>query len=420
MAKQKPQPTGHERARYGAAAVAGDLGQLPNPFPRIMGPNALKYLTEYLESGLTANFMDRFEHAFAQKLGVKHVIATPGCTPALHMLAVAWGFGPGDEVIVSPISDYGTVAGLIHENLIPVFADVDPGTVNFSAATIEPLITARTRAILCVHKTGIVCDMDPIVELARRHGLKVYEDACQAVMGRYRGRLVGTLADAAAFSFDPEKTLGSDTGGCLVTDDDELAEQARFVCHSRGGVAVPHFGRQHIVPGHAIRMPNGCAAITLAQLEIIDENVAQRDRMIRLLSAQVDDIPGVQALPIPEYMDVYSAWMFGMTIDLEQFTCSAEEFGSQLAAAGIPGASTAEYYLLPAALPFLEQHARAGKYPYSQPPASREYHYADACPQARALLKRSIRWCTFCEKYTEAHTELAARLIRQVAKRNRR
>ena len=416
----KPVPTTLNAATYGAKAIADKIGQLPNPFPRIMGPNAVKYVTEYIETGMGVDFMGRFERAFAEKLGVKHAIATPGCTPALHMLAASCGFEPGDEVIVSPISDYGTVAGLIHEDIIPVFADTEPDSPNLSAATIEPCITDRTRAILCVHKTGIICDMDPINALAAKHGLKVYEDACQSVMGRYKGRLAGTLADAAAFSFDPEKTMGSDTGGCLVTDDDDLAAQARFICQSRGAVSVPDYGRKHIVPGHAIRLANGSAAITLAQLEIVDENVARRDRMIRLLSKLVNEIPGVAALDIPDYLDVYSVWMAGILIDPAQFTCSVAEFGKQMADAGIGGAGMGEYYLLPDALPFLEEYARAKQYPYSMPPASREYHYAGSCPTARAFLSHFIRWSTFCEKYTEDHCHLAAAIISEVAERNRR
>src|SRR6185437_15341542 len=165
-----------------------------------------------VDSGLvaTAEMMTRFENAFAKAVGVKHCIATPGCTPALAALASAFPFASGDEIIVSPISDYGTVQGLIRENYIPVFADAAPGSVNLSAETIEPCITDRTRAILCVHKTGLICDMDSINQLAKKHNLIVYEDACQAVFGKYKGRTVGTLADAAAFSFDAEKTMGSD------------------------------------------------------------------------------------------------------------------------------------------------------------------------------------------------------------------
>lgn len=409
-----------ERALYGAAAQKGWTGKLPTPFPREMGPNCMKYLQEVVESGLTSNMVSRFEKAFAEALGVKHCIATPGCTAALACLAAAFPFEPGDEILVSPITDYGTIHGLVREGYIPVFADTEPGSVNVSAATIEPCLTDRTRAILVVHKTGLLCDMDPINALAEKHGLIVYEDACQAVFGEYKGRFAGTLSKAGAFSFDSEKTMGSDIGGCVVTNDDALAERIRFVGQSRGGRMRPGFGREHVVPGYAYRMPLCTAAISLGQLEIIRPQVAQRDRMARLLTQLVAEIPGVQPLPIPDHTTVYSCWMFGITLEPGAFRCTTEEFARQLAAEGIPGAGTGEYYLMPEACPFLEENARRKAYPYSMPPASREYHYgADTCPNARDLLKRFIRWSTFCEKYRPEHCELAAEIIRRVADRNR-
>lgn len=409
-----------ERAKYGAAAVAGLKGSLPNPYPRTMGPNALKYLQEVVESGLTSNMMTRFEQAFAKEMGVKHCIATPGCTPALATLASAFAFQPGDEIIVSPVTDYGTVQGLIRENYIPVFADTAPGTINLSAETVAPCITDRTQAILAVHKTGLVCDMDPINDLAQKHGLIVYEDVCQAVFSEYKGRLAGTLGLAAGFSFDSEKTMGSDVGGCVITNDDALAERIRFIGHSRGGEMRPNFGRIHSVPGYAHRMPSCTAAISLAQLEIIRPNVAQRDRMIRLLSDLLAEIPGVTPLPIPDYQTVYSCWMAGFTIDPEAFRCTVDEFAAQAAKAGLTGAGTGRYYLMPAALLFLQERAQNRVYPYSMPPASRTYSYsAEACPTARAFLETFVRWSTFCEKYEPEHCELAAQIVRRVADANR-
>jgi perosamine synthetase len=409
-----------ERAKYGAAALEGLGGKLPTPFPRTMGPNAMRYLQEVVDSGLRIDMVTRFEQRFAAEMGVKHCIATPGCTPALHLLAMALDFAPGDEVIVSPITDYGTIMGLLEEHLIPVFADTAPGTVNVSAETIAPLITERTRAVLAVHKTGLLCDMDPIVALARRHDLVVIEDVCQAVFGRYKGRLAGTLGDAAGFSFDSEKTMGSDVGGCLVTNDDALAERSRFLGQSRGAKNQPGFGRLHTAAGNALRMPQSTAAITLAQLEIVHEQVAQRDRMARLLTEYLAQIPGIRPLPIPEYVDVYSAWMVGFSIDPAAFRCTADAFGEQCAAAGIPGASTARYYLMPAACTFLQEQARRQVYPFSTPPAARAYAYSgDSCPTAQAFLETFIRWSTFCEKYQPDHCALAAEIVRQVAETNR-
>lgn len=408
-------------AKYGAAAVAGFTGALPNPYPRTMGPNAMKYLQEIVDSGLTVDMISRFENAFAEAYGVKHCIATPGCTPALAVLAAAFGFSPGDEIIVSPVTDYGSVLGIILEGYIPVFADTAPGTVNLSAQTIESCISDRTRAILTVHKTGLVCDMDSINELARKHGLIVYEDACQAIFSEYKGRFAGTLGHAAGFSFDGEKTMGSDVGGCIITNDDDLAEYARFIGHSRGAENVPRFGRIHSARGYAHRMPNCTAAVSLAQLEIVKPNVQQRDRMARLLNELIAEIPGITPTPVPEYVNVYSCWMYGLSIDPAQFNCDAEEFARQLEADGIPGAGLGKYYLMPEALTFLQEKAKLKKFPYSTPPASKEYVYDEnTCPAAHEFLKNYIRWSTFCEKYTEEHCQIAAEIVRRVAERNRK
>ena len=411
-----------KRAIFGPEGFEGLQGKLPVQYPRTIGPNAMKYLQEVVESGLTrqSRMVERFEQAFAAAMGVKHCIAMPGCNPALAALAAAFAFQPGDEVIASSITDYGAIHGIIRENYIPVFADTQPGTVNICAESIERCLTDRTRAILCVHKAGIVCDMDPINELARKHSLIVYEDVCQALFSRYKGRLAGTLGLAAGFSFDSEKTMGSDLGGCVVTDDDALAERVRFAGQSRGGVIEPGFGRKHLMPGHAFRMPYCTAAISLAQLEIIHEQIAQRDRMARLLARLLAAIPGIRPLPIPDYLDVYSAWMFSLSIDPAQFRCTPEEFARQLAEAGIPGAGTGKYYLMPVAVTFLDENARRQIYPYSMPPASRQYRYGpDTCPNARKFLETWIRWLTFCEKYTEEDCELAAQIVAEVAEKNR-
>ena len=407
------------RATYGAASLNGEPAALPSPFPRAMGPNCAAYLQEVVDSGLTVDMIGRFEKKFAAELGVRHCIATPGCTPALGVLAAALPFEPGDEIIVSPITDFGTIQGLCLENYIPVFADTEPGGVNVSAAAIEACITERTRAVLVVHKTGIICDMDPINELAARHGLFVYEDVCQAVFGRYKGRIAGTLAQAAGFSFDSEKTLGSDVGGCVVTNDDQLAESLRFIGHSRGGEMAPHFGRVHAALGYAYRMPQATAAITLAQLEIIHPQVAQRDRMIRLLSALLAQIPGIIPLPIPAYMDLYSCWMAGFSIDPVAFRCTPEQFAQQLADAGIPGAGQGRYYLMPQACTFLQKRANNRTHQFAMPPASRTYAYgAETCPNAHAFLRNFVRWSSFCEKYQPQDCELAASIVRAVAEDN--
>jgi dTDP-4-amino-4,6-dideoxygalactose transaminase len=409
------------RAKFGAAAQRDFKGKLPLPYPRTMGPNALKYLQEVVDSGLTTDMPERFERTFAARMGAKHCIGTPGCTAALSVLAAALKLAPGDEVVFSSITDYGTVLGFVRENLIPVFADTALGSVNVDARTIEAVLTDRTRAIVVVHKTGLMCDMDPIVALAKKRGLMLIEDVCQATFSKYKGKLAGTFGDAAAFSFDSEKTVGSDIGGCLITNNDALNENARLMAHSRAGEMRPNFGRIHVAPGYAYRMPMCTAAITLAQLEIADENVAKRDRMIRVLYKHLAEIPGITPLAIPSYQDVYSCWMAGFNIDRKQFNISVDDFANQVAEAGIAGAGTGRYYLMPAALPFLTKAAREQTYPYSQPPASRRIEYTgDSCPNAQAFLETFIRFSTFNDRYTEEHCQIAADIVRSVADRNRK
>lgn len=404
-----------------AQAMAGEGGGLPNAFPRTIGPNASKYLAEVVESGLTVDMIGRFEKTFADALGVKYCIATPGCTSALHVLALASGFEPGDEIIVSPITDYGTLQGLLAQHLIPIFAEAAPDSINLSAETIEPCITERTRAILCVHKTGIICDMDPINALAKKHDLLVYEDACQAVFGEYKGRLAGTLGDAACFSFDPEKTMGSDTGGCMVTNNQELHDRARHMGHFRAGEMRPHFGRIHTDLGYAQRMPQCTAAISLAQLEIVRDQVAQRDRMARLVYRLLADIPGITPLQVPDHVNVFSCWMLGFHMDPDAFTCDAETFGATLSDAGVTGASPAPYYVMTDALTFLHRWTAEKRYPYCTPPASRIPSYGDGdCPTAKAFMKNFIRWVTFSDRYQPEHCELVANLVAQTADKYRK
>lgn len=143
--------------------------------------------------------------------------------------------------------------------------------------------------------------------------------------------------------------------------------------------------------------------------------------MIRLLYQKLAEIPGISPLAIPSYQDVCSCWMAGFNIDPRQFGVSVDEFARQVADAGIGGAGTGRYYLMPAALPFLTKAAREGEFPYSQPPASRRYEYAaETCPNAKAFLETFIRFSTFNDRYTEAHCDLAADIVRSVADRNRK
>jgi dTDP-4-amino-4,6-dideoxygalactose transaminase len=171
-----------------------------------------------------------FEREFAEFCGVKHGIGVSDGTGALHIILRALGIGPGDEVITVSHTFIATAEAIVLAGARPVFVDIDPGTCLMDVGQIEAKITRRTKAILPVHLYGQTVDMDPVLEIASRHGLRVIEDACQAHGAEYKGRRAGSLGDAAAFSFYFSKNLGAyGEGGFITTNDDETARRVRMI-----------------------------------------------------------------------------------------------------------------------------------------------------------------------------------------------
>jgi dTDP-4-amino-4,6-dideoxygalactose transaminase len=171
-----------------------------------------------------------FEEEAARFLGVRHAVACNSGTDALFLSLRALGLGPGDEVLTTPFTFFATAEAISHVGATPVFVDVERRTMNLDPQLLEQAITPRTRAILPVHLFGRPCDMDVILDIAGRHGLKVVEDCAQSFGARFQGKLTGTLGHAGAFSFFPSKNLGAyGDGGLLATNDDELAATARML-----------------------------------------------------------------------------------------------------------------------------------------------------------------------------------------------
>lgn len=174
--------------------------------------------------------VEAFEQEVAQYLGVKHAVGLNSGTDALFIGLRALGIGPGDEVITTPFTFFATAEAISLVGATPIFVDIDPATFNLNPDLIKERITPRTKAILPVHLYGRPAEMEPILALAGQHGLKVLEDCAQAFGATYRGKKVGTLGHAGAFSFFPSKNLGAyGDGGLLVTDDDQVAETARML-----------------------------------------------------------------------------------------------------------------------------------------------------------------------------------------------
>ncbi len=213
-----------------------------------------------------------FEEAFAQYVGVGAAVGVASGTAALHLALLACGVGPGDEVITTPHTFYATAESVVQAGATPVFVDIQEDTCNLDPAKIEAAITPRTKAIVPVHLYGQAADMDEIVSLARRHGLRVIEDAAQAHGARYRGRRCGSLADAACFSFYPSKNLGCYGDGGMVTSDDPeiIARVRRLRDHGRVGKY------EHVELGWAYRLDALQAAILRAKLPHLEAWVERR------------------------------------------------------------------------------------------------------------------------------------------------
>ena len=216
-----------------------------------------------------------FEREFAAFCGVKHCVAVNSGTSALHLALLAAGAGAGLEVITTPNSFIATAEAISYTGARPVFVDIDPRTANIDPGRIEAAVTPRTRAILPVHLYGLAAEMDPILEIAGRRGLAVIEDACQAHGARYHGKRVGTIGDAAAFSFYPSKNLGAyGEGGALTTNDDALAAEARAL--RSHGESRRYF---HDAIGYNYRMEGFQGAVLRVKLKRLEPWNARRKEL---------------------------------------------------------------------------------------------------------------------------------------------
>lgn len=276
----------------------------PNKKIPLAGPYITQKEIDYVHDAAVHGWYETYdmhirllEQRFADYVGAKYAIATYCGTHALHLAALALRLGPGDEVIVADQSYIATAHTLSYVGAKCVFADVLPDTLCIDPSQIERLITPRTKAIMVVHFGGFSCDMDTIMDIAKKHHLAVMEDACQAVGTFYRGVHTGTIGDVGTFSFQGAKIAVGGEGGMFVTNDEALYQRAKHYgtfCRNDG---IQYLWSDDI--GYNYRISNITAALILAQVERIDELVANKKRIFESYRRKLKDNPYFEMLLPP-------------------------------------------------------------------------------------------------------------------------
>ncbi|MFX1564154.1 MAG: DegT/DnrJ/EryC1/StrS family aminotransferase [Promethearchaeota archaeon] len=266
---------------------------IPSNLP-ILGSEEISAATNVLKTGMLTHKSGagqnvlKFEENFAKFVGAKHAIAVNSGTAALHAALLALDIKPGDEVIAPPFTFIATTNMILFCGAKVVFADIDPKIYNLDPSKVKSAITSKTKAIIPVHLYGHPTEMDPLLELAKKHDLSIVEDCAQAHGAKYKGRRVGTIGDVGCFSLYPSKVITTGEGGILTTNNDELAVNLRRI-RTHGEVRPYEFVRL----GHNYRMPEIEAAIGVEQLKRLPGFLKQRRKNAEYLTKHLSDIEGI-------------------------------------------------------------------------------------------------------------------------------
>jgi len=271
-----------------------------------------------------ADRVREFEDNFKSYTGTSFAKGVGNATQGLHLAMAALDIGIGDEVIVTPYTFIASASSILMQNAVPVFCDCDPQTRTLSAEKIARHLSHRTRAIVVVHMFGYPADMDPIMELAQKHGLSVIEDASHAYGAEYKGRRCGGIGDVGVFSMHQRKSLSAGDGGVVTTNDPEIDEKI---------YRLRSFGHKQL--SYNYRMTEFAGALGLIQLRKLDTHNQVRQDNAELLERLLEDIEGLDVIkPLPCAKSVYYRVL--LHFDREKFNCDLEEFSSQVQDSGVP------------------------------------------------------------------------------------
>ena len=321
-------------------ALNGGLKSKTSPYhkPNRYGDLERRYLMEAIDDGCLmfsgGKKVGQFEEAAAEKFGCKHVILTTSGTVAIQVALMACGVEEGDEVITTAIADAGTFFGILALHAIPVFAELHPETMGPDPAHVESLITSRTKAVLAVHMAGIVGDLDAFIAVGEKHGVSIIEDCSQAHGGKWKGQYVGSIGRAGVFSMNESKHMSTGDGGFVTTNDDAVARIARLYIdktYARG--EVRRGDEALLFAANNFRPNTMTAAVALAQLERLDENVARRDEIVQRYYRELGDLPH---LAMPKAPDGAECAWWPLPVLYQSESPPREEIVAALVAEGLP------------------------------------------------------------------------------------
>lgn len=375
-----------------------------------LGDEEKQAALEVLDSGLLSGFragpgagftggprVQKLEQEWAETFGTRQAVAFNSLTSGLYAAIGALGIGPGDEVIVPPLTMSASAVCPLAYGAVPIFADVNPETFCIDPSSVEKKATARTRAIVVVHLFGHPAEMDSLLDIARRNNLAVIEDCAQAPGGSYRGKPLGTLGQIGGFSLNVHKTIQTGEGGVLVTDDEELALRLRLI-RNHGETAVESLGVERLENtfGGNTRMTEIEAAIASVQLRRLEELTRRRLELAGALDREMASLPGLRPQRVLEPGSRHVYYFYALRYDEKRFGLPRDLFVRAVQAEGIELRSDTARPIYWE--PLFQKRIATGKngFPFTANPHV-EYRYPRGlCPVAESIFERELIFGRFC------------------------
>lgn len=390
----------------------------PLPSRRDIGSEEMKELVDVIWSGnlnrVGGTKVLTFEREFARFYGVKHGIASTSGTASIHVALGAINPDICSEVITGPISDIGSIVPILWQNCIPIFADIDQKTYGLDPEDVERKISDRTVAVIAIHLFGQCCDMDPLIKICREHEIPLIEDASQAHLAEYKGKLAGTMGDLGCFSLQQSKQMTCGDGGITITNDDELADRMRLFA-DKAWPRDQAGERGYLFLAMNYRMTELQGAVALAQLRKVQDIVARRRKVGDTLTKLLSEVEGVnppKVLPGSKH----SYWLYPITINTEILKVAPEEFAKAVSAEGI--AASVGYIKRPLYMfSILKDQATYGSShcPFDCPRYNRRIEYKEGdCPTAEKVIRELIT-IPVNEFYTEEDINDIFKAVSKVA-----